>query len=91
MKRSYNNWFLISLSTSSIIYVIFGPVTIDLLFFFIVGHIFFILCVSAYFLLELYIVKLLDIIVYIPMNILKDSIKLPGNSLILLYFAFKLY
>lgn len=80
------------LSTSSIIHVIFGPVTIDLFFFFIVGRIFFfILCVSAYFLLEVYIVKLLDIIVYIPMNILKDSIKLPGSSLILLCFAFKLY
>lgn len=68
-----------SLSTNSVICVISGPVTIDLFFFFIVGHTFLILCVAAYFLLDARHYEVAGYF-YISMNILKDSIKLLGNS-----------
>lgn len=69
-------------STSSIICVISDPVTIDLSFFFIVGHTFLILCVSAYYLLDARHYEVAGYF-YISMNILKDSVKLLGNSSIL--------
>lgn len=53
------------------------------------GHFFLILCVSAYFLLD---ARHYEVGGYfcVPMNVLKDAVKLLGNRLILLWFAFKL-